>query len=114
MFNYVRFTVCIYAWKIVLHIYGARDGTPVTDFSWACPDAGSCWSKFHNFYLPKQLFNRKRIDINQKKIKFGAVVLTSELYQKKYDALGIDVQKRGNKTTELGNIQQELHMIRYK
>ncbi len=86
----------------------------MTDFSWACPDAGSCWSKFHNFYLPKQLFNRKRIDINQKKIKFGAVVLTSELYQKNYDTLGIEIQKRGNKTTELGNIQQELHMIRYK
>jgi hypothetical protein len=30
------------------------DGEPVTDFSWACPNAEwSCWNKFHNFYLQK-------------------------------------------------------------
>ncbi len=29
------------------------DGSEVSDFFWTCPAEGSCWSKFHNFYMQK-------------------------------------------------------------
>jgi hypothetical protein len=53
------------------------DGVEVTDFSWTCPEEGSCWSKFHNVYAIHGLFNKKQIDINKRKIKFGAPFFTS-------------------------------------
>jgi hypothetical protein len=86
------------------------DGSEVTDFSWTSPNEGSCWTKFHKFYLPAGLFNSKQIDVRQQKIKFGAPVYTSQLYQKKYEALGIEVVKKGKKSTGMGLIVPERHM----
>jgi hypothetical protein len=70
------------------------DGAEVTDFSWTCPEEGSCWSKLHKFYAIHGLFNKKQIDINQRKIKFGAPVYTSQLYQRKYKALDFEIVKK--------------------
>jgi hypothetical protein len=73
------------------------DGKEVTDFSWTYPDEGSCWHKFHQFYLERSLFNNKQIDLSRNKIKFGSTIYTSELYQKKYEALGVEIKKKGEK-----------------
>ena len=35
---------------------------------------------------------------------------TSELYQKKYEALGVEVKKKGNNTAGMGLIVPERHM----
>jgi hypothetical protein len=64
------------------------------------------------FFICPVFFNKKMIVINQRQIKFGTTVLTSVLYQRKYDTLGIEVQKKGNKTTGIGHIRQGHHMIR--
>jgi hypothetical protein len=88
------------------------DGSKVTDFSWTCPDEGSCWEKYHNFYLPRGLFNAKRIDLNDNKIKFGTPVYLSDLYQKKYEALGIEVKVKGNKKAGMGQLNFEQHVRR--
>ncbi len=68
----------------------------VTDYSWTSQIEGSCWDKFHQFYLPKGLYNACNIDLNQRKIKFGQVNFSSKLYQKKLEALGVEVKKKEN------------------
>ena len=65
----------------------SEDGSDVTDYSWTSQIEGSCWDKFHQFYLPKGLYNACNIDLNQRKIKFGQVNFSSKLYQKKLEAL---------------------------
>jgi hypothetical protein len=60
-----------------------EDGSDVTDFSWTSQIEGNCWDKFHQFYLPKGLFNSCNIDSNQRKIKFGQGNFPLNLYQKK-------------------------------
>jgi len=41
-----------------------EDGSDVTDYSWTTQIEGSCWDKFHQFYLPKGLNNGCNIDLN--------------------------------------------------
>jgi hypothetical protein len=86
------------------------DGTAVTDYSWTCPEEGSCWAKFHKFYVLHGLFNKKQIDVSNKKLKFGAPVYTSQLYQRKYAALGIEVVKKKGRATGMGKIVQKQHI----
>ncbi len=86
------------------------DGAEVTDFSWTCPEEGSCWSKFHKFYAMHGLFNKKQIDINQRKIKFGTPIYTSQLYQRKYEALGIEIVKKRGRPTGMGKIVPSQHV----
>ncbi len=64
------------------------DGTEVMDYSWTCPAEASCWAKFLG------LFTRKQLNLNESKIKFGGFAYTSELYQKKYEALGIEINAK--------------------
>jgi hypothetical protein len=70
------------------------DGSDVTDFSWTCQKQASCGDKFHQFYLPNGLYNESNIDLNQRKIKFGSVQFLSELHQKKYEALRVEVKRK--------------------
>ncbi len=57
--------------------------TPVTDWSWTCPDEKSCWDKFHEFYLPNKLFNTYfYINNAENMCKFAGYVYSSTLYQK--------------------------------
>jgi len=86
-----------------------RDGSDVTDYSWTCEETASCWDKFHTFYSKHGLFSSKNIDLNQKKIKFGAVQYSSELYQKKYTALGIEITKKGKNSKGVGLIVAAKH-----
>jgi hypothetical protein len=91
------------------------DGSKVTDFSWMCPDEGSCWEKFHNYYVRKGwLFNSKQIDISQQKIKFGGPIYISNLYQSKYKALGIEIVVKEGKTVGMGKLEFERHVTKNK
>jgi hypothetical protein len=85
------------------------DGSDVTDFSWTSPETASCWDKFHIFYAGHGLFSNKNMDLTQKKFKFGAVQYSSNLYQKKYVALGISVKKKGLKSKGVGLIMTSNH-----
>jgi len=87
-----------------------QDGTEVTDYSWTCPTEASCWAKFHEFYEPKGLFTRKQLNLNESKIKFGGVVYTSELYQKKYEALGIEINAKKGRSTGMGKIDPKKYI----
>jgi hypothetical protein len=73
------------------------------------PETASCWDKFHSFYAGHGLFSNKTMDLTQKKIKFGAVQHSSDLYQKKYAALGISVKKKGPKSKGVGLIMTSNH-----
>lgn len=64
-------------------------GEEVTDFSWICEEKGSCWNKFHNFYMDQGLFGPTKINLNEKRLCFAGVKYTSEIHQKKYAAFGI-------------------------
>jgi hypothetical protein len=77
-----------------------KNGNPVTDFSWTCSSKTSCWNKFHDYYCPKGLYSKKEINVSDATIKFGNVLYSSELYQKKYKALGIEVGKQ-NRSAEV-------------
>jgi hypothetical protein len=68
------------------------DRRDTSDFSWMCKETASL---FHNFYTGHGLFSCKNIDLNQKKIKFGFVQYSCDLYQKKYAALFTTVKKKG-------------------
>jgi hypothetical protein len=46
---------------------------------------------FRDFYFPNALFNNNVSLISPNKCKFSGVVYSSELYQKKYEALRIPV-----------------------
>ncbi len=72
------------------------DGSKVTDWSWTCPTKMSYWNKFHEFYLPNGSFSRKELNMSDGTIKFRNILYLSELYQKKYKALGIKVSDSGN------------------
>ncbi len=91
-----------------------KDGSAVTDYSWTCPDEASCWTKFHDFYEPKGLFTKQKLNLNEQKVRFGGVVYTSELYQKKYAALGIEVKKKNGNTKGMGRINLKDHMGKEK
>jgi hypothetical protein len=84
-----------------------KRGTPVTDWSWTADYEESCWKKFHHFYEPKGLFNRKVINISDGTIKFGTVNYSSDLYQKKYAAMGYK-----SSTKKHINMNKEDHILK--
>jgi hypothetical protein len=86
------------------------DGARATDFSWTCPDEGSSWEKFHQFYIKSCLFNSKQIDVSAQKIKFGALIYISELYHNKYKVLGIEVVPKEGKKSGMGKIVFKRHV----
>ena len=87
-----------------------KNGNPVTDFSWTCSSKTSCWNKFHDYYYPKGLYSKKEINVSDATIKFGNVLYSSELYQKKYKALGIEVGKQnGQRKSCMAKINVQEH-----
>jgi uncharacterized SAM-binding protein YcdF (DUF218 family) len=61
--------------------------------------------------LPHGLFGRKKVNVTEGTIKFAPVLYSSELYQKKYKALGIDVTEGGGKIKKMmGRIDLEKHV----
>jgi hypothetical protein len=84
-----------------------KRGTPVTDWSWTADYEESCWKKFHHFYEPKGLFNRKVVNISDGTIKFGTVNYSSDLYQKKYAAMGYK-----SSTKKRINMNKEDHILK--
>jgi len=66
------------------------DGTDVTDFSWAC----------------KGLFTKTKIDLTSDKIKFVSYCSSSDLYKKKYTALGIETGRKG-----MGRVDPKMHLV---
>jgi hypothetical protein len=87
------------------------DGTPVTDWSWTCQTTDSCWNKFHNFYQPHGLFNKNFSLAAPSKCKFVAYIYTSNLYQKKYAALGITVKLKSGREVGMGRINEGQHIV---
>ena len=88
-----------------------KDGSDVTDWSWTDRSNRSCWAKFHDFYLPQGLFNSHfHVDVQAKKCKFAQFKYTSELYQRKYNALGIEIQRKRGKDTGVGKINWKEHL----
>jgi hypothetical protein len=86
-------------------------GEKVTDYSWTCPTKTSCWNKFHEFYELQGLFARKVMNLAEGTICFGSVLYSSELYQQKYKALGIEVTDNNNKRkTCMGRINLSTHI----
>jgi len=55
------------------------------------------------FYLPDGLFNNNISLPSAQKCKFARVVYSSELYQKKYAALGIPIHYKKGSTHGMGN-----------
>jgi len=88
-----------------------KDGSPVTDWDWTCQSEDTCWNKFHDFYLPNGLFNNNISLSSSQKCKFAEFVCSSDLYQKKYAALGIPVKRKNGKTFGKGLIQDKVHMV---
>jgi hypothetical protein len=81
------------------------DGTTdvITDYSWMCPDDKglTCMEKFHQFYLPKKLFKDRPVSLRDgNKVKFATLILTSELYKKQKEAMGLPIGTRGKKTSK--------------
>jgi hypothetical protein len=87
------------------------DGTPVTDWKWTCQSNDTCWNKFHNFYLPKGLFNNNFSLSSPKKCKFAGVIYTSTLHQLKYEALGVPVNVKMGRNAGVGRIDEKIHMM---
>jgi hypothetical protein len=86
--------------KDVLPLLKKTDGTPVSDWSWTCPDEKSCWDKLHDFYLPNKLFNTHfYVNDDGNKCKFAGVQYSCKLYEKKYEAMGNDKRRRRGKGT---------------
>jgi hypothetical protein len=85
------------------------DGSKVMDFSYTCPDEGSCWEKFHNYSVRKGLFN-----VGHQKIKFGGPIYISNLYQNKYKALGLEILLKEGKTVGMGKLEFERHVKKNK
>jgi hypothetical protein len=77
-----------------------KDGMPVSDWSWTCPDEKSCWDKLHDFYLPNKLFKTHfYVNDDGNKCKFAGVQYSSNLYEMKYEALGTDKRRKSGKGT---------------
>jgi hypothetical protein len=90
-----------------------KDGSDVTDWTWMDRTNQSCRSKFHNFYQPQGLFNNHfHVDVQAKKCKFAQFKYSSDLYQKKYNALGIEIQCRRGKNKGVGKIDWNDHLTR--
>ena len=94
------------------------DGTTdaITDFSWMCPDDKglTCMEKFHQFYLPNKLFKDRPVSLRDgSKIKFATIILTSELYKKQKEAMGLAFGTRG-KRKEKGTIEKKKKLAKPK
>ena len=83
-----------------------EDGIYVTDFSWTSNLTSSFWNKFHDFYEPQGLFSKSKLDFTSNKIKLSSYLYMSDLYQKKYSALGIVTGRKS-----MGNINLKMHMV---
>jgi len=57
------------------------------------------------------LFNNNISLSPSQKCKFAGVMYSSDLYQKKYAALGIPVRRKNGKTFDKGLIQDKVHMV---
>ena len=71
------------------------NGSNVVDYSWRAPSEGlSCWDKAHKIYIPGGLFCNAPTPIkqselmNESKLKFQNVLLSSSLYKKRCRAFG--------------------------
>jgi hypothetical protein len=82
------------------------DGEEVSDFSWTCEETGSCRTKFHNFYDREGLFVKRDVNLNERKLCFAGVKYTSQIHQKKYAALGVEVQQKQGRTSGMGRINK--------
>jgi hypothetical protein len=127
-----HYEMCPYRWKSVMlcsnhgvhlcsdirdscenskHKLVKKDGSNATDWSWTDKGNRSCWSKFHDFYLPQGLSNSHfHVDVQAKKCKFAQFKYTSELYQRKYNALGIEILRKRGKETGMGKINCKDHL----
>jgi len=83
-----------------------EDSTYITYFSWTSNSTSSYWNKFHDFYEPQGLFSKSKLDFTSDKIKFSSYLYTSDLYQKKYLALG-----RVTGWKSMGNMDPKMHMV---
>jgi hypothetical protein len=89
-----------------------KDGSLVTDWDWTCNQEKSCWAKYHDFYLPHGLFNTYFFFDNVGKTgKFSQCIYTSELYQKKYAALGVEVKSKKGRGVGMGRINERDHIV---
>ena len=82
----------------VLVVKGTND--PVTDLSWMCPDDKglTCMEKAHQFYFEHKVFKYRPVSIRDgAKVKFATIVLTSEMYKKRQEAMGLSFGTRGKK-----------------
>ncbi len=87
-----------------------KDGSAVTDCSWTCETTDSCWNKFHKFYRPQGLFNNNFFFASREKVRFAHYVYISPLYQKKYAALGIQVNVKNGNQSGVGRIDKTWHL----
>ena len=87
------------------------DGAPVTDWTWTCQRTDTCWNKFHTFYLPNGLFNNNICLSSPHKCKFAGIVYSSELYLKKYAALGISLHYKKGTNQLTGLIREKVHLV---
>jgi len=83
-----------------------EDGIYVTDFSWTSNLTSSCWNKFYDFYEHQGLFSKSKLDFTSNKIKLSSYLYMSDLYQKKYSALGIVTGRKS-----LGNIDPKMQFV---
>jgi hypothetical protein len=72
---------------------------PVTNFLWACPNAyWSCWNKFHNFFLQKEMWSSRAGLVNEKKrLDFCRRHTSSLLNRMMNEAMGIEDHRGGGR-----------------
>ena len=97
-----RIRLCTKPQKVKNDIKGS-DGNIITNYSWRAPNQHtSCWRKAHDYYIPNGLF-RDEVDpvqqheIDMKKVRFQCCIISSDLYKKKNQTLGIAYHARGRK-----------------
>ncbi len=105
-------TETVTARKESLPLLIKKDGTLVKDWSRTCPQSKSCWAKYHDFYQPRGLINTYfYFDNVGKTCKFSQCIYTSELYQKKYAALGVEVKTKKGKAAGMGRVNERDHIV---
>jgi hypothetical protein len=84
-----------------------------SDSSRNCRSKSSGWAKYHDFYQPRGLFNTYfYFDNVGKTCKFSQCIYTSELYQKKYAALRVEVKTKKVKQPEWVELMKELSSMK--
>jgi hypothetical protein len=76
----------------------------VSDWSWTCQTTDSCWNKFNKFYQQCGLFNNNDSLQSVDRVEFSNFAYGSDLYQKKYTALG----GKDTRTPRMTNPHQRL------